>query len=38
MAIAWSGVLISYSYSGGGYDPEDPRITPELHARALKVG
>lgn len=37
MTTAWSGVLIAYCFSGGGYDPSDEAITDELMARALKV-
>ncbi len=37
MTTAWSGVLIAYSYSGGGYDPSDPLMTPQLISRALQV-
>ncbi|KAF5019526.1 hypothetical protein F66182_8468 [Fusarium sp. NRRL 66182] len=37
MTTAWSGVLIAYCYSGGGYDPTDPRITSQLLQQALKM-
>lgn len=37
MVTAWSGILITYIYSGGGYQADDPRITPSLASRALKV-
>ncbi|ETN38243.1 uncharacterized protein HMPREF1541_06274 [Cyphellophora europaea CBS 101466] len=36
MSTAWGGILIVYCYSGGGYRPEDPRITDELAERTLK--
>ncbi|KAM5343669.1 hypothetical protein ACJ41O_012206 [Fusarium nematophilum] len=37
MTTAWSGVLISYCFSGGGYDPNDPRISPDLLSQALRL-
>ncbi|KAF4443762.1 cation-transporting atpase 4 [Fusarium austroafricanum] len=36
MTVAWSGVLISYCFSGGGYDPTDPRLPKGIISQALK--
>ncbi|KAJ4265042.1 hypothetical protein NW762_005285 [Fusarium torreyae] len=36
MTIAWAGVLITYCYSGGGYEPTDPRLPDGIIPQALK--
>ncbi|PNP59533.1 hypothetical protein FNYG_14926 [Fusarium nygamai] len=36
MTTAWSGVLVSYCFSGGGYDPTDPRLPDGIISQALK--
>ncbi|KAF4965459.1 hypothetical protein FSARC_6761 [Fusarium sarcochroum] len=36
MTIAWAGVLVSYCYSGGGYEPTDPRLPDGIIPQALK--
>jgi hypothetical protein len=36
MTVSWSGVLFAYCCSGGGYDPHDPRLNPEIISQALK--
>ncbi|KAF5705797.1 cation-transporting atpase 4 [Fusarium mundagurra] len=36
MTTSWSGVLVSYCFSGGGYDPTDPRLPDGIISQALK--